>query len=292
MRKKSATSTERLPLTTARVVGFSDALRAARRVEAADAGDQRKDQAEHRRLDEAGDDVVAHVEELEGVLEVAHGIGPEQLHGHEVPARDPDRVAHDHEQGQHEDRRRDPRHHEVLHGLGAERRQGVDLLRDPHRSELGRHGASHASGDHQGGKNGRELARERQGDDASDEALGVETGEPVHGLECHHRSREERREKDDGDRIDPHADHLPEELRHVVRRADGPSDDTRPSVWNTRPNSSVMRRTTVPIASRNFMDGTYGGRASRSRRGSRTDSFPRPGRDPRRGSPQRPTGPG
>ena len=84
VRKKSATSTDRLPVTTARVVRLPDALRAARRVVTADAGDQREDQAEDRRLDEAGNDVVAHVQELERVLDVRDRIHAEEL----APPRD------------------------------------------------------------------------------------------------------------------------------------------------------------------------------------------------------------
>ena len=73
----------------------------------------------------------------------------------------------------------DARHHQVLHGLRPEGRQRVDLLGHAHRPELRRHRASHAARHHERGQNGRELAREREGDDAADQALRVEAREAV-----------------------------------------------------------------------------------------------------------------
>ena len=67
VRKKSAMRIASEPMTTAAVVDAAHALRAALRVEAALAADQRQEEAEDRRLDEARRQVV-HVEELERVV--------------------------------------------------------------------------------------------------------------------------------------------------------------------------------------------------------------------------------
>ena len=90
------------------------------------------------------------------------------------------------------------------------------------RAELRRHRASDAPGDHEGRQDGGELARERERDDAADEALRVEPREPVEGLQRHDHPGEERRQEDDRDRVEADPHHLPEVLRHVVGRPDRP----------------------------------------------------------------------
>ena len=224
VRKKSASRIARLADDDGLRRRAAHALRAALRVVAPDAGHDREDQAEDRRLDEA-DGEVLHVQELEGAVVVRDGVGAEQLHRHEVSAVHADDVAHDHEQRQHQDRGDHAGHDEVLHGLGRERLEGVDLLGDAHAADLGGHRAAHAPGDHQGREHRRQLARQREGHDAADEALRIEPREAGVGLEGQHHPGEERRQEDQRDRVDTDAHHLPDPLRHVVGRPRRPDDD-------------------------------------------------------------------
>ena len=69
--------------------------------------------------------------------------------------------------GHHEHGRDEPRDHELLDGVGAERADGVDLLGDGHRADLGGHARADAPADDDGGERRRELAREREPDDAA-----------------------------------------------------------------------------------------------------------------------------
>ena len=82
-------------------------FRAARRVEALLAADERQEEAEDGRLDEARPEVVQ-VEELERVLDVDDRVRAEQPDRDEVAARDPEGVREDDEHRDDDDPRQDP----------------------------------------------------------------------------------------------------------------------------------------------------------------------------------------
>ena len=104
---------------------------------------------------------------------------------------------HDREERQHQRRREDARDDEVLDRAHAHRRDGVDLLGDAHVAELARHRAPGARGDDDGGEHRRELARERERDDAADHALGGELAEADDGADRERHPGEEADERDD-----------------------------------------------------------------------------------------------
>ena len=109
---------------------------------------------------------------------------------------------------------------EVLHRAHAHRRDGVDLLGHAHVPELARHRAAGARGDDDGGEHGRELARQRQGDDAADHALGRELTEADDGAHRERHPGEEADEADDEGRAGADEVERDEELRRAERRAD------------------------------------------------------------------------
>ena len=66
------------------------------------------------------------------------------------------------------------RRDEVLHRVHRHRRQGVDLLGDAHRAELGGHAGAGARGDDDRREHRRQLARDGDAERGADEALGAE----------------------------------------------------------------------------------------------------------------------
>src|SRR5512134_3060406 len=123
--------------------GTADPLRPPFRDEAVVAGDDGDQHAEDRRLDQAGVDVL----ELQVLVRLRHvhvGVGTQQVDGDEVAAEDSHEIREDDQDGEDEGGSHNARDHEVLHGIGGEGDQGVDLLGDLHRPQLGRHRRPHA----------------------------------------------------------------------------------------------------------------------------------------------------
>ncbi len=86
----------------------------------------------------------------------------------------------EHEREQPEDGHRDDggdhaRDDELLRGVRPERADGVDLLGDVHRADLGRHAAADAPAHDHGGEGGGELARERKDDRRAGCTRGLRT---------------------------------------------------------------------------------------------------------------------
>ena len=219
VRKKSAMRIASEPRTTAAVVERADALRAALRVVAGLAADHRKKESEYRRLDEAGGQVV-HVQELERVVHVDDGVRAEVLDGHEITAEDARHVREDDEHRRHDDPGEDARHEEVLDRVRREGDERVDLFRDTHRPDLGRHRAPRPARHHEARQDGRQLAEHRERDDRADVALGVKPLKALERLEREDAAGEERRQKDDGHRVHAHAHDLLGRHRDLVRRHD------------------------------------------------------------------------
>ena len=119
---------------------------------------------------------------------------------------DAERERVDAEERHHEDRGEHARQHELLRGIGAERADRIDLLGHVHRADLGRHAAADAPADDDRGERRRELATEREDDDARDVLEAAEAPEAERELDGHDHADEDRGHGDDPHRA--HAERL------------------------------------------------------------------------------------
>jgi hypothetical protein len=91
----------------------------------------------------------------------------------------------------------DARYDEVLNRADAHGGDGVDLLGHPHVSELARHRAARARGDHDARKYGCKLPREGESNDAADHSFRRELAEADDAADREGHSREEPHEAHD-----------------------------------------------------------------------------------------------
>ena len=96
-------------------------------------------------------------------------------------------------------------------GLTAKVRERVDLLRDAHRPELGRHARPGARRDHETGEHRRQLLCKRDAHGRADEALLIEDAQRRDRLLRGDRARKESDQHDDRQRADADELHLIEE---------------------------------------------------------------------------------
>ena len=125
-------------------------------------------------------------------------------------------------------------------GVGAERPQGVDLIGDDHRSELGRDARPDAAGQHQPGEHRAELLDHRRADQPSHERPRAELIERDAGLQRQHGAGEEAGQQDDRERAD--ADRL--ELLDDIAEVEGTGEDRakgRPPAGSTYSCTSSTR---------------------------------------------------
>ena len=111
--------------------------------------------------------------------------------------------------------------HEITQRVGGQGRQRIDLIGDPHRSDLCRHRRSDSTGDHQPGDDRSKLPRYRQHDDRRDRTLGGESAETGVGLECQHHPGKDRRQPDDRQRKISDIDHFAQNRARIDRRREG-----------------------------------------------------------------------
>ena len=114
------------------------------------------------------------------------------------PAEHAEQIGEHREQRQREGGRDHARQHQLLDRVRAQRADRVDLLGHLHGAQLGRDAGAHAPADHQRGEHRRQLAREREADDAAHVGLGAEARQRKAGLQRQHHAREERRDQHDG----------------------------------------------------------------------------------------------
>ncbi len=69
---------------------------------------------------------------------------------------------------------------QVLHRVGAHAGQGVDLLGDAHRAQLGGHRAADPAGEHRGGEHRAQFADHRHVDDGAEPRFHAERAELVY----------------------------------------------------------------------------------------------------------------
>ena len=82
----------------------------------------------------------------------------------DVAADDAHEVGHDRQRRDQEDAGQEPRHDQVVDRVGAHALQGVDLLGDAHRAQLGGHRAADAAGQHRRRQHRPQLADQRHVD--------------------------------------------------------------------------------------------------------------------------------
>ena len=158
-------------------------------------------------------------------------------------AADAERERVDAEHGHHDDRREHPRQDELLRRIGAERADGVDLLGDVHRTDLGRHAAGDAAADDDRRERGRELTTEGERDDARDVFEAAEAAEAERELDCHDHADEDRRDRDDAHRTNA------EGLELLDRRADlerPPEERLRRPCGEERDLAEVLQEAAPP----------------------------------------------
>ena len=119
--------------------------------------------------------------------------------------------------GQHDQRREHARRDELLDRIGAERVERVDLLRDSHGAELRGDAGADASGDHEAGEHGTQLANHRRRHEAPDVHRGAERLELHRRLQREHHPGEESGEENDAERLDADRVHLLYEVAAVER---------------------------------------------------------------------------
>src|SRR5215475_7510761 len=97
--------------------GRAHALGAAPRMIAVIAAHQRDDEAEDRRLHQARGDVeIGH--EIDRVAQIDRGVEAELVDRDDIAAEDADGIGDRHQEGQSEEARDQPRHHQILHRVG------------------------------------------------------------------------------------------------------------------------------------------------------------------------------
>ncbi len=143
-------------------------LGAALRLQSLLAADQPDDCGEGYRFDETGVDVLEH-ERLERQRHVARGTDTQDRRRDEHPAEDSDHVGKDGQTGQSDDQSDQSRRDEQRHRIDAHHGQGVDLLRDLHRAQLGGDRRADAPGDDDRREQRGQAPRDRHGDESGHE---------------------------------------------------------------------------------------------------------------------------
>src|SRR5438270_2080699 len=111
--------------------GAAHALSATFGCQAVIAADCGHDEAEDKRLCEAGE-YVRELESLPGAAPILMGIQFEHAANHECAAHQAEEISQDGQEEEHHDGGYNARGDELLHGIGAKRAHGIDLLSDDH----------------------------------------------------------------------------------------------------------------------------------------------------------------
>ena len=160
---------------------------------AADRGHQ---QAEDQGFDEAPGHVV-HGHGAGDAVQIGAFVDVQHEHAGEVTADDADDVEDGREQGEGQQRGHQPGADQIGHGVDVHDVQGVDLVGDAHDADLGRHGGTGASGQHDGREHGAQFADEAQRDGRAQHAHGTELDEGIVALQAQHHAAEDADEQDD-----------------------------------------------------------------------------------------------
>src|SRR5262249_22124068 len=144
--------------------GPAHALGARLAVEAAVAADDGDGGAEERRLDQPRRQVVQ-VDVALGVLPVEVALDVIDLNTDQGAAQHAHEVGDDGQQRDQHDAGQEARRRQVVDGVDPQAADGVDLLGDAHRRQLGGHGAADPAREHDRGQHRAQLADDGDVDD-------------------------------------------------------------------------------------------------------------------------------
>src|SRR5262245_47657967 len=164
-------------------------------MEAAVAAHDRDRTTEEETLEDAAEQVEV-LDEAFGVFPVVVLVDVEDVNAVEITADDAHEVGHDRERGNHEDAGQEPRHHEVMHGVGSHAFEGIDLLGNSHCAEFSRHCRAYAASKHRRGEHRAELADERHVDYGTEPRFQTKIAKNEITLDCKHHADEGAGERD------------------------------------------------------------------------------------------------
>src|SRR5579883_88371 len=207
--------------------GRAHALRAPARMIAVIASHEHDEEAERDRFDEPGEHILA-MERIDGLSDIDAGIEAEVIDRDEKSAEDADDVRDEHERRHHQGAGDDTRHDEVFVGIGRKGREGVDLVGDAHRADLGRDRRTDAARDHERGDHRPEFARHRQQHEGRDGTLGAKAAEAGMRLQRQHDAGEDRGQPHDGQGVVADIDDLAPDEPGVEGRAEAVAERGEP----------------------------------------------------------------
>jgi hypothetical protein len=174
----------------------ADACWSAARVVAVVAVDERDDDGEGARLDQAEHDVLEGQVEPEVVVVLA-ARHPEELGGDELGGEEAGEERDEVQRDDGDEGGDDAGAHEVDDRGHGHDLEGVDLLGDPHGPELSGEAGTDLCGEGDAGYQRGDLARVGEGADEPGEALGADLLQPLEALQPDLGAREERHREDD-----------------------------------------------------------------------------------------------
>ena len=136
-----------------------------------------------------------------GLLQTVEELRKRHVHdqvGHEGAAENGDDIGKEGQQRQSDQQRHDPRQHQHLHRIEAERANGVYLFVDLHGADLRRERAAGAAGNDDGGDQHTHLAQHGDADEIDGQQLLAEFAELIVALVGDDNADEEQQQADDG----------------------------------------------------------------------------------------------
>ena len=171
--------------------------------------------AEDRGLDQARDDILG-LQKVEGAVQIFDRTETELVDADDKAAEHADDVGNQNQERQHQEACEHARPDQIFEGVGRKRRERVDLLGHPHRSEFGRHGGTDPTSDHQTGEDRAKFARHRQHDDGGNGALCLKARKTRMALQRQDHAGEDRGQADDRQRVVTDVDHLTEDRPRII----------------------------------------------------------------------------
>ena len=165
------------------------------------AGDQRDDEAEDRGLQQRVEHVPAVPEHARPVKERLAAQADGEL-GREHAGQDAREVRHAHEHGGDDDPGQQAGRGQRGHGVAAEGIEGVDLLRDLHRPDLGGDARSDAANQDEGRHHRPQLQHHARGHHAAQDVEGYGARELIAALLSRHHPRQDARDDGQGQALD------------------------------------------------------------------------------------------
>src|SRR5713226_2167525 len=140
--------------------GAPHALRTALHAESLVAADSGDNQAEDNWFCAALNEI-AQFQGLDGARPKLDSAEPQREVGHDKSADEPHKIKHGYKEGQHRERGKNTRSHQLADRIGAQRAHRVHLLGDNHRAEFGSDTRRVAAGHQQRRNGGSKFANQR-----------------------------------------------------------------------------------------------------------------------------------